>query len=364
MPILGSNAVEYIRNRKDCQNRGVCFSFWYKPDGVNSTDGEKNKARAEIDYYDGSWHNVANGTVTPVNATEWHMAQVNCRLPTTTTQVKLRVRGYPYGGEGFKAWVDRASLSVYYYDKTSDPTYGDVALVTSIYHSQATQIPEFDGFMSGGIAVATNATSPYKVHTVELTAELLPNNQSATTQIGRIYTLYSYEANEKSLKLGSGAGEADNSGTVAGLMAIKAILFVGGTVIAVITPEPMTKLWGVGWVIRAATGTILAYDIHRTYSSPDFYHDVAAEGQIDYYTKDEWKYYQKAAAPGVNTISWAEVHSAFDWRFNTATDDVFAVKITAKVTFGRYEWNGAVWTWTSLHTNSTSIIASIANYWN
>ena len=44
MPILGSNAVEYIRNRKDCQNRGVCFSFWYKPDGVNLTEVEKNKA--------------------------------------------------------------------------------------------------------------------------------------------------------------------------------------------------------------------------------------------------------------------------------------------------------------------------------
>ncbi|MFQ6075700.1 MAG: hypothetical protein ACE5Z5_06160 [Candidatus Bathyarchaeia archaeon] len=29
---------------------------------------------------------------------------------------------------GFKAWIDRVSLSVYYDNKTNDPAYGEAAL--------------------------------------------------------------------------------------------------------------------------------------------------------------------------------------------------------------------------------------------
>ena len=47
--LLSREVVEYIRNRKPNQNRGVAFSFWYKPDDALS-NGEKNKAYAEIVY--------------------------------------------------------------------------------------------------------------------------------------------------------------------------------------------------------------------------------------------------------------------------------------------------------------------------
>ena len=66
----------------------------------NSADkGEKNKARAEILYYDGSWHTEVGDAVKPDNASKWWHAQVYAELPPSTTQVKVRIRGYPYGGE-------------------------------------------------------------------------------------------------------------------------------------------------------------------------------------------------------------------------------------------------------------------------
>jgi len=150
--------------------------------------------------------------------------------------------------------------------------------------------------------------------------------------------------------------QTENSGLVAGLMALKIGLFVGGTMAAMLSPGVREAVIA-SWLMRGAGGALLTYDIHRTFSSPDFYHDVSAEGQTDYYTKDEWKCYKKDT---IDTISWAEAHSAFDWRFDTTKDDVFAIKITAKVTFGRYVGSG----WIRLHTDSTSIVISIADYWN
>ena len=44
--LLDREVVEYIRNRKDDQQRDVCFSFWYKADDVISS-GKKDKAKAE-----------------------------------------------------------------------------------------------------------------------------------------------------------------------------------------------------------------------------------------------------------------------------------------------------------------------------
>lgn len=41
--LLSREVVEYVRNRKPNQNRGVCLSFWCEPEGYSS-DGEKNKA--------------------------------------------------------------------------------------------------------------------------------------------------------------------------------------------------------------------------------------------------------------------------------------------------------------------------------
>ena len=63
---LSSEVVEYIRQRQTDQNRGVCFSFWHRPDGVIES-GEKNKAQAEICYYNGSWHTDTGDLVKPLS---------------------------------------------------------------------------------------------------------------------------------------------------------------------------------------------------------------------------------------------------------------------------------------------------------
>jgi hypothetical protein len=90
-------------------------------------------------------------------------------------------------------------------------------------------------------------------------------------------------------------------------------------------------------------------------ASAYFDHDCAAEGQTDYYSKDEWKYFNKAPW---YTMDYAETRSGFDWRFKTASDDVFAIKITATVKFGIYIWGQ----WGIVYTANPSIVISLANY--
>ena len=69
-----------------------------------------------------------------MKASKWHIAQVRASLPPTTIRVKVRIRGKPYGGKGFKARIDLASLSVYYY-KTDIGAYGNATRVTDMYYS-------------------------------------------------------------------------------------------------------------------------------------------------------------------------------------------------------------------------------------
>jgi len=284
--LLSSEVVEYIRRKP-----GVCFSFSYKPDGFDQSTGERNKARAEIQYYNGSWHTIYGGTAKPVND-RWIMTQANGPLPATTTQVKVLIRGYAYNGQAFKAWIDGASLSVYY-SKTDDSEYGKVTFATNIFHSAAMQIPEFDGFVSGGIGVTANASGSYKIYSVEVKIELLPNDGSSTTQVGRIFTLYSGESNDQNQTMGSGIMENENSGLAAALTAIQIGSYALGTAILIF--QPVGSFWyATQWVLVAVDGGTLAYDVHRTMASAYFDHDCAAEGQTDYYSKDEWKYFNKA----------------------------------------------------------------------
>ena len=35
--LLSNEVVEYVRDRKPNQNRGMCFIFWYRPNSANQT---------------------------------------------------------------------------------------------------------------------------------------------------------------------------------------------------------------------------------------------------------------------------------------------------------------------------------------
>jgi hypothetical protein len=100
----------------------------------------------------GEGSGTAIGSYVAPNSTDWYMAQVKTSLRTDTQLVKVRIVGDYYGSNGFKAWIDQASLSVYYNNSKNDPTYGDVKLVANIFHSAAMPIPEFDGFVSIGLS--------------------------------------------------------------------------------------------------------------------------------------------------------------------------------------------------------------------
>jgi len=350
--LLSSDVVEYIRRKP-----GVCFSFCYKPDG-NISSGEKNKARAEIQYYDGSWHTIANDTAKPVND-KWIMTLAGRWLPAATTQVKVLIRGYAYNGQAFKAWIDGASLSVYYKKTDNDATYGNVTLLVGIFHSAAMQIPEFDGFVSGAISVAAKAAGDYKVHSVELKMELLPNDESATTQVGRIYILYSEEANEKNLVLGPGQGEKQISGLTMGLTIVNIAIFASNVVV-ILSPTTIPLWIAARYLIQSG---LFVYDVHHTFASANFEHEGAAEGQGDFYTLDRWNYWKLVSS---GTINWAEGHTAFDWRFKTDSDDIFAIKVSGTVAWLRWTWVGPGeqdYEWRDAGETKLSTVISLANYW-
>jgi len=94
----------------------------------------------------------------------------------STEQVKVRIKGYPYGGEAFKAWTDLALLGVYYYAMNTS-SYGNVTLTTNIYYSNVIQHSEWDGFVSLCFGVAARAADGYSIAKLkDLTVELLPND--------------------------------------------------------------------------------------------------------------------------------------------------------------------------------------------
>ncbi len=357
--LLSSEVVEYVRNRKSTQNRGVSFSFWYKPDGVDPNNGAKNKARAEIDYYDGSWHTVANDTVTPKENGKWYMAQVNARLPTATTQVKVKIRGYPYSTEGFKAWIDRASLGVYYDRKEGNPAYGDLTLITNIFHSSAMQIPEFDGFVSLGISVAAKAKTGYSVYKVrDLKVELLPNNGSATTQQGRLVILYLQQKNSKSFGLDPRTDqELINSATASGQLAWDALMVTAGVVFTVatfsLTPTPQLLALSVTWDIGGGVLSSLPFVAEKV-------HNPLAEGGSSYKVWETLNYLNDYNSID-DRIESAGAEYYVDWRFRTDSDDIFAIKVSAVVEWA--EWNAVDLKWSNVGETNVSLVISVANYW-
>ena len=351
--LLDSEVVEYVRDRKDNQQRGICFSFWYNISDV--AGGERNKARAEIDYYDGSWHTISNTTVEPVSRV-WHMAQTNYRLPPTTTQVKVKIRGYPYSSYGFKGWLDRASLGVYYDKKESNPTYGDVALAATIFHSEAMQIPEFDGFASLGVSVSAKANSGISVYKIrELKAELLPNSGSATTQQGRLMILYFQQKNDKGFQLDPRSDwELANSPTSAGQLAWT-IIWIGADVVYSVATMGYGKL---GQVIALSLAWSIGGELTSVLLAPEKVHNPMAEGGSSFNVWETLNYYSQMSSQA-DRIEDAGADYYLDWRFRTDSDDVFAVKVSAVIEWAY--WDGDLW----LKCGETPIstIISIANYW-
>jgi len=105
---------------------------------------------------------LSNNVVKSNNLSRWWHGLVYAELPPATIQVKIRIRGYPYGSEGYRARIDLALLSVYYYDEEST-SYGNATLTVSIYYSNRIQHPEWDGFVSLGFGIAAKAADGYSV---------------------------------------------------------------------------------------------------------------------------------------------------------------------------------------------------------
>ncbi|MEM3040914.1 MAG: LamG domain-containing protein [Nitrososphaerota archaeon] len=362
--LLSKEVVEYIRNRKPNQNRGACFSFWYKPDDVTS-NGEKNRAYAEIVYkVGGVWQTPVTGdTVKPDDETKWWHGLVYASLPTNTEAVKVRIVGVPYSGVGFKAWVDLALLSVYYYNSSTNGPYGNATLTTNIYHSTAIQHPEFDGFVSLGFGVAAKAKTGYSIAKLkDLKVELLPNNGTATTQQGRLTILYLTQQNSKNWTMYEWPLERTAIGfDIAGFCIGLAITGLG-IVDAIVGPEKVSATLlittGLDITWNAISGVKL---MDNPNSNP------LAEGGSYYKVYETLDYSGHLGSLESDRIKYAGAQYYFDWRFRTDSDDVFAVKVSATVQWAKWTWDDYYqryyWDCTTIYETKLSFIISVADYW-
>jgi len=376
--LLSREVVEYIRNRKDGQNRGVCFSFWYKPDG-NISSGEKNKAYAQIRiiYSNGSEYTETGDTVKPNTAEWWHGLVYSSKLETNTQTVKVRIVGMPYSGVGFKGWIDLALLSVYYYD-TDIGNYGNATLTTNIYYSNAIPHPEFDGFVSLGFGIAAkakqNETHTYSVAKLkDLTVELLPNNgtptyQGATTQDGRLLILYLTQENSRNLTI----RDLPLTYTYLGFdmsTLVSDLLWWGGgqtatTTTAILIMGKLPPLWPVAGTLIVSgliAGAKSCFKIMRV----SLEHPLA-EGGSSYKVYETLDYSMHLSGED-DRIDNATATYYFDWRFQTTSDDVFAIKVSATVQWAKWTWDPLYqiyyWDYTTLYETKLSFVISIANYW-
>ncbi len=356
---LDSNDIDNLKNRRAGQNRGVCFSFRYKPDDV-LPNGDKNQAYAQIIYNDGSEHTVSGGTVKPTNNTEWWYALVNASLPTNTQTVKVRIVGCYYDGTGFKANIDLALLSVYYYD-ANEGNCGDAMLTTNIYYSDALQHPEFDGFVSLGFGIAATAADGYSVAKLkDLTVELLPNDGSTTTQAGRLIILYLTQENTKNWTIRDLPTEDINIALDAGQLNAFILNVIYGEAITIGTFVlfPPAGL-GVAAAKMFITGVAQAktfFVVRRVALE-----NPLAAGDTSYKVYETLDYSGHLDGSESDCISYASTQYYFDWRFRTDSDDVFAIKISGTVEW--YQWNEYYLSWDYAGEADMSTVISIADYW-
>jgi hypothetical protein len=354
---LRSSVINSLKNRASNQKRGVCFSFYYKPDGVNSNDpskGEKNKAYAWIQWkINGNWQTGVPGTVIkPDNASKWWHPIVNVQLPPETQEVRVRIYGNPYGGEVFKGWIDCAILSVYYYSNTT-LAYGTAGLTTNIYYSNVIQNPEWGGFVSLGTSIAARSTdNSYSVGKLgNLKAELLPNDGSKTSQAARLVILHASQGNKRNININPSTTQdaintgLDNVETTTGI-AIGLVGTIAGAATTGGTSIVVEIAFTVGGIAQAF------YRLPRV----NLDHPLA-EGGTDYAA---WETFDYSGSLGIlsDRFEWADGDYYFDWRFRSDMDNVFAIKISATVDW--YHWNVDSWEYYS--QTPLSYIISIALY--
>jgi len=362
---LSSELVEKtLRKRKEDQKRGIVFGFYYKPDGViesGDNKGEKNKAGAEIYYeYSGGSKTVCNYTK-PDNASKWWHAQVRAELPPTTTLVKVRIRGCPYGGEGFKAWIDLALLGIYYYDKNST-NYGTVTLLTTIYYSNVIPHPEWRGFVSLGASIYAESDAGYSVGKIkELKVELLPNDGTKTTQQARLIILEARQANSDNHNINPAEQEIAVNTM---LQLIKSVIGLSLTAFA--------KIYGCA-AVEAETGKTFIKALKVVFDTAGagwkFYnvfrvdlHHPLAEGETDYAVWEKYDYTFKLVDED-DRVEWAAACYYFDWRYRSDSDDVFAIRVSATVEW--YEWDPETpsgGSWICAGQTEVSLIISIVDY--
>jgi len=84
------------------------FTFSFNPETV-APDGTKNYARAEIYYITdtGSSQTIDGSWVYPTEL-NWYSVSLSISLPTNTLAIKITI----HGGPDFKAWIDKASITI------------------------------------------------------------------------------------------------------------------------------------------------------------------------------------------------------------------------------------------------------------
>ena len=304
---------------------------------------------------------LPNNIVKSNNVSRWWHGLVYAELSPATTQVKIRIRGYPYGSDGFKARIDLALLSVYYYDEES-PSYGNATLTASIYYSNVIQHPEWDGFVSLGFGVAAKAADGYSVAKLkDLTVELLPNDGEKTTQQGRLVILYLTQENSRNITIQEIPLTFTTIGFDVASFCIGLIPTAIGIVDAVIADKVTGTLLiktGVEIIITAITSVDL---VDNPYSHP------FAQGDASYKVWETLDYSGHLGSSESARIKYAGAQYYFDWRFRTDSDDIFAIRVSAVVEW--WEWyDPDPWTpgdeyWTCAGETELSIIISIVDYW-
>jgi hypothetical protein len=363
--LLDKEVTEYVRNRKDNQNRGVAFSFWYKPDGV-ILSGEKNKAYAEIVYKTGSsWQTKTGSTVKPDNGSVWWHGLVYApQLPTNTEAVKVRIVGMPYSSTAFKAWIDLASLSVYYYDEDMG-TCGNATLIINIYYSNAIPHPEWDGFVSLGFGIAAKAKNTlYTVAQLkDLKVELLPNNGpgegSSTTQQGRLMNLYLTQENSRNVTIRDLPLTGYSIGLDAGQIVTSLVFWCFTTAVTIVfggAPIPGYAALVIGGGFAAGKTLIRSVALQQPLA-------IGGGSYSIYETLD----YGIGLQEYGDRIDHASASYYFDWRFRTDSDDIFAIKVSGEVVW--LEWyDPDPYTpgdehWKDAGETLLSTVISLANYW-
>jgi len=313
---------------------------------------------------------LPNNIVKSNNVSRWWHGLVYAELSPATTQVKIRIRGYPYGSDGFKARIDLALLSVYYYDEES-PSYGNATLTASIYYSNVIQHPEWDGFVSLGFGVAAKAADGYSVAKLkDLTVELLPNDGEKTSQAGRLTVLSIHHENSKNFTVNpkekqefiEGSIELSQLGFDITMGSAAAIIIA----VASFSPEPISKAAAAGWLlISIAVDAGLGTFSHFAFQPVEIYHPIA-DGGSNYKIWETLDYSEKIQSD-LDRVEYAASQCYFDWRFRTDSDDIFAIRVSAVVEW--WEWyDPDPWTpgdeyWTCAGETELSIIISIVDYW-